>query len=309
MPSFTDAVASGIPVLTDGAIETRVMFETPIAMDPDVQVAGLLGDRQGEAALREIYRSYLDAAAATGVPLVIGTPTFRASVNYTRRAGLGDIEAVRRLNTAAAAFHQELIDCHTGPPVWIAGVLGPAGDAYRPAEAPSASAAFEYHRPQIDTLAEAGVDLVFAATFPAVGEAVGAARAMARTGLPFVVSWVLGADTRVLDGTPLAEAIRQVDDAAAPTYFSLSCIHPTVAARALDASGDAADRINEVKANGSTLSPTELVALDHAESDSPATFAAAMDDLRRTYGVAVVGGCCGTTDEHMRALGALLTTR
>ena len=38
--------------------------------------------------------------------------------------------------------------------------------------------------------------------------AVGAARAMARTGLPFVVSWVLGADTRVLDGTPLAEAIR-----------------------------------------------------------------------------------------------------
>ncbi|QEN14261.1 homocysteine S-methyltransferase family protein [Mycolicibacterium sp. ELW1] len=309
MASFTDAVASGIPVLTDGAIETRVMFETPVAMDPDVQVAGLLGDRQGEAALREIYRSYLDAAAATGVPLVIGTPTFRASVTYTRRAGLGDLEAVRRLNSAAATFHQELLDGHTGPPVWVAGVLGPAGDAYRPAEAPSASAAFEYHRPQIDTLAEAGVDFLFAATFPAVGEAVGAARAMARTGLPFVVSWVLGADNRVLDGTSLADAIGQVDDVAAPTYFSLSCIHPTVAARALDACGDAVDRINEVKANGSTLSPSELVALDHADSDPPAEFAAAMDDLRRSYGVAVVGGCCGTTDEHMRALGTLLTTR
>ncbi|MCV7343132.1 homocysteine S-methyltransferase family protein [Mycolicibacterium rhodesiae] len=307
MTSFTDAVASGTAVLTDGAIETRVMFETPIAMDPDVQVAGLLGDRRGEAALAEIYRSYLDAAASTGVPLVIGTPTFRASLHYTRRAGLGDIEAVQGLNSAAVAFHRLLLDGHSGPPVWVAGVLGPAGDAYRPAEAPPESAAFDYHRPQIDTLAEAGVDLIFAATFPAVGEAVGAARAMARTGLPFVVSWVLGADTLLLDGTPLAEAIRQVDDAAAPTYFSLSCIHPTVAARALGDGGDAVDRINEVKANGSTLSPAELVALDHAESDPPAEFAAAMNGLRRDYGIAVVGGCCGTTDEHMRALGALLT--
>ncbi|BBX08010.1 homocysteine S-methyltransferase family protein [Mycolicibacterium aichiense] len=306
MSSFTDVVASGIPVLTDGAIETRVMFETPIAMDPDVQVAGLLGDPQGEAALAEIYRSYLDAAASTGVPLVIGTPTFRASLNYTRRAGLGDTEAVRRLNSAAVAFHRQLLDGHSGPPVWVAGVLGPAGDAYLPAEAPSASDAFEYHRPQVDALAEAGVDFLFAATFPAVGEAVGAARAMAQTGLPFVVSWVLGADTRLLDGTPLAEAIRQVDDAAAPTYFSLSCIHPTVAARALGHGGDAVDRINEVKANGSTLSPAELVALDHAESDPPAEFAAAMNVLRRDYRIAVVGGCCGTTDEHMRALGALL---
>ncbi|MEZ0359649.1 homocysteine S-methyltransferase family protein [Mycobacterium sp. SA01] len=307
MPSFTDAVASGIPVLTDGAIETRVMFETPIVMDPDVQVAGLLGNRQGEAALRAIYRGYLEAATSSGVPLVIGTPTFRASLNYTRRAGLGDTAAVRRLNTAAVAFHHQLLAGQTGPPVWIAGVLGPAGDAYRPAEAPSESAAVDYHRPQIDALAEAGVDLIFAATFPAVGEAVGAARAMARTGLPFVVSWVLGPDTRVLDGTPLDQAIRQVDDAAAPTYFSLSCIHPTVAARALEASGDAVDRISEVKANGSALSPAELVALDHVDSDPPAEFAAAMDDIRRSYGVAIVGGCCGTTDEHLRALGALLT--
>ncbi|MBI3691505.1 MAG: homocysteine S-methyltransferase family protein, partial [Mycolicibacterium aromaticivorans] len=51
------------------------------------------------------------------------------------------------------------------------------------------------------------------------------------------------------------------------------------------------------------------VALDRADSDPPAEFAAAMDALRRRYGIGVVGGCCGTTDQHMRALGALLTTR
>ncbi len=82
---------------------------------------------------------------------------------------------------------------------------------------------------------------------------------------------------------------------------------PTVAARALDACGDAVTRIREVKANGSVLSPAELVALDHAESDPPTEFATAMNDLRRDYDVPVVGGCCGTTDAHMRALGELLT--
>lgn len=309
MPSFLDAVSSGMPVLTDGGIETRIMFETPVVMDPDVQVAGLLGDPHGGPALRAIYQSYLDAATSTGVPLVIGTPTFRASGTYTGRAGLGGVDAVRRLNAAAVAFHQELRDAHAGPPVWIAGVLGPAGDAYQPAEAPSATAAADYHRPQIEALADAGVDFLFAATFPAVDEAIGAARAMARTGLPFVVSWVLDRDGRVLDGTSLAEAIRRVDDQAAPTYFSLSCIHPTVAARALDSDADAVARIRQVKANGSALSPAELVALNHAESDPPADFAAAMDGLRRDYGVPVVGGCCGTTDAHMRALGELLADR
>ena len=307
MVDFLAALSSRTPVLTDGGIETRIMFETSTTMDPDVGVAGLLGDPEGEQALRAIFGSYVDAAAATGLPLVIGTPTFRASADYTRRAGLGGIETVRRLNTAAVAFHRQLLAERLGPPVWIAGVLGPAGDAYQPAQAPSASAAAEYHRPQIDALAEAGADFLFAATLPAVGEAVGAARAMARTGLPYVVSWVLDADGRVLDGTPLAEAIRRVDDEAAPTYFSLSCIHPAVAARALAACGEAGRRIREVKANGSALSPAELVALDHAASDPPAEFAAAMDDLRRTYDVPVVGGCCGTTDAHIRVLGELLT--
>jgi homocysteine S-methyltransferase len=308
MLSFTDAVADRIPVLTDGAVETRIMFETSITMNPEIQVAGLLGDGHGEPALRAIYQSYLDAATAAGVPLVIGTPTFRASTTYTRRAGLGEADAVRRLNSAAVTFHRQMLDGHTGPPVWIAGVLGPAGDAYRPAEAPSATAAAEYHRAQIESLAEAGADFLFAATFPAVGEAIGVARAMARTGLPFVVSWVLDADTRVLDGTELAEAIHRVDDEAAPTYFSLSCVHPTVAARALDSSGEAVSRIREVKANGSALSPAELVALDHAESDPPVEFATAMDHLRRNYDVPIVGGCCGTTDAHIRALAELLVT-
>jgi len=312
MSDFVDTVMRGSPVLADGAIETRIMFETTVAMDPYLQVAGLLGDSAGEAALRAVYRGYLDAATSAGLPVVIGTPTFRGSLRYTERAGIGGIAAVQRINRAAVDFHRALRASAGGSPVWIAGVIGPAGDAYLPAEAPTAPEAAEYHRAQADALAEAGADFLFAATFPAVGEAIGAARAMARTGLPFVVSFVLGERGHVLDGTPLAEAIERVDANTAPSFFSLSCVHPRIAALGLESCAawpDTAGRIREVKANGSALTPAELVALDHPEADPPQDFAASMSDLHERYSIPVVGRCCGTTDAHVRALAGLLARR
>ena len=42
MSDFAATVTSGRPVLTDGGLETRVMFETPLHMAPDGQVAALL---------------------------------------------------------------------------------------------------------------------------------------------------------------------------------------------------------------------------------------------------------------------------
>ena len=135
------AVAAGGPVLTDGGIETRIMFETDLPMDPHVQVAGLLGDAAGEQALGAVYRGYLAAGGSAGLPVVIGTPTFRASARYTERAGLGGAAAVTRLNHAAVDFHRSLRRAAAGPPVWIAGVLGPAGDAYLLDAAPGADEA------------------------------------------------------------------------------------------------------------------------------------------------------------------------
>lgn len=302
------ALSTGGPVLTDGGIETRIMFETDLPLDPHVQVAALLGNTAGERALGAVYRGYLAAGRSVGLPVVIGTPTFRASARYTDRAGLGGTAAVHRLNHAAVEFHRALRAEASGPPVWIAGVIGPAGDAYLLDAAPSADEAADYHRTQAYALAEAGADFLYAATFPAVGEAIGAARAMAATGLPFVVSFVVDRSGTVLDGTPLAAAIRAVDADTAPAFFSLSCVHPTVAARAL-AAGGGTGRIKEVKANGSALSPADLVALDHPEADPPEVFARLMNDLGQRYGVPVLGGCCGTTDAHLRALAGLLVSR
>lgn len=293
-------------VLADGGIETRVMFDADLRFDPDIGVAAMVDDPVAGPRLRDVYAGYLAVAARHGLPAVIGTPTFRASVRYTALAGRGGDAAVRSLNAAAARFHRDIRQAAGAEPVWIAGVIGPAGDAYLPHEALSSPAAARYHQVQCDALAEAGCDFLFAATFPAVDEAIGAVRAMSETGLAAVLSLVLDGDGAVLDGTSLADAIDHVDRVQAPAWYSLSCIHPAVAHRALASAGDAAERVREVKANASALTPDELVQLDHPVADPPEEWAAAMWGLRQDFGVAVLGGCCGTDDRHLEALAGLM---
>jgi S-methylmethionine-dependent homocysteine/selenocysteine methylase len=295
--SFVDTVAAGTPILTDGGIETRLVYECNVPLPEHIEAAGLVG----HPALRQVYASYLSPAEAYEVPLVLGTPTFRAGAAPAAAAGRDLYE----LNNAAVAHHRQLV-AHSGAPVFIAGVLGPHGDAYTPADALAAAAAEEYHAQQVAALADAGVDLLFAATFPAVEEAVGVARAMSAAHLPYTISYVLGPDGRLLDGTSLSSAVHRVDSEAdpPPLMHSLSCTPARTAARALATEG-VPGRVLECKANASALTPQELVALDHLDSGDPVEFATSLWQLHTDYGVQVIGGCCGTDERHIRALGSL----
>jgi hypothetical protein len=78
MLGFEGAVRGGPPILTDGGIETRLMFETDVPLPPYIEVAALVGDPVGGPVLRRIYESYVAAARPSGLPVILGTPTFRA---------------------------------------------------------------------------------------------------------------------------------------------------------------------------------------------------------------------------------------
>ena len=289
------------------------MFETMIQMDPDVQVALLLDDEEGREALRSIYAGYVAAAREFDLPVIIGTPTFRASANFISKAGQPASD-VDRLNRQAVEFHKEIRAAGGHQDVFIGGVIGPSGDAYLPDVALPAIEAAEYHRPQAEALAAAGADFLFAPTFPSVAEAEGACVAMAATGLPHVISYILGPEGRVLDGTPIAEAINRIDGNpdARPLYHSLSCIHALAASEAIeqlrDDSPEAYRRLAEFKANGSPLRTDALVQLDHPETDDAGTFATEMYDLFDPDGLHVLGGCCGTGQDHMEALARLMAS-
>lgn len=308
--TFLEAVARTPFLLSDGGIETHIAFETDISPDTEMGVARLVDDARGRAALEAIYRQYLDIGRRHDVPMQVGTPTFRAGPDRLGRAGLTGPDDLARINGECfgllAGLRDELGDY--GEMVFIAGVVGPRGDAYRPEGAPGEDEALAYHRAQVGVLAGAGVDLLYAPTFPSAGEALGVARAMAEAGLPYVISPIIDGRGTLLDGTPLAEVVARIDGAVAPrpAYYTVSCVHPSALQDALREDGRlrrlAGDRLLGIKANASAKSPEERVALGRLDAEAPERLADEITALREDYGLRVLGGCCGTDQRHIEAL-------
>lgn len=297
-----DLLSSGV-VLADGGIETAVAYGTDYPL-PALQTVGMLDDPAGRRVLADLWTGYLQVAARHRLPAVVGTPTWRGGPDRLRDAGRPAAD-VDRLNRAGVAFQRELVDRPgLDVPVWVAGVLAPRGDGYDPAGAPTADQAADYHAAQADALADA--DLLFAVPLPAAEEAVGLCRAMAATGTPYVPSFLVDPAGRLPDGTPLSDVIVRIDADVdpAPLYFSISCVHPSVAVAAGRAAngggaGGGWARVKELKANGSSLPPAVLDRLDHLVCDPPEQWADAMVAARDL-------GCCGTDPTHLDALAGLL---
>ncbi len=292
-------------ILTDGAIETRVVYEFHRDLN-EFEVFTLLGDEQGRAILREIYASYAAIAKRFDLPMQLGTPTWRASRNWTNDVAGVNAHAAALLRDAASS---------SGARTVIAGVIGPSCDGYEPSKALSTDNAFEYHREQAAALASAGVDLLYAPTFPAIDELHGAARAMSATQLPFAVAPMVHPDGTMMDGTPLAAAIARLDDdaAARPWHYMLGCLYPTHAATALEAlfrgAPALAHRVVGLKANGSPLAPESLDGSTALETAPPEQFARDLWECAQTFGLHVLGGCCGTDARHVDALATVATSK
>ena len=110
----------------------------------------------------------------------------------------------------------------------------PAETGTSPDLALTAEEAAEYHAPQINTLADAGADLITALTLTSADEAIGIVRAARAAGLPVAISFTVETDGR-LPGRDHARRRRSptVDAQASPDYFMVNCAHPDHIAPAL----------------------------------------------------------------------------
>ena len=294
-------------ILTEGALIERLRRDPAVQLDPHILHAGLIYDPLGREQLAGLYRRYLSVGRAHDLPMIVCTPSWRANPERLRAAGLADTAAV---NADGCRFLAEIrAECGDyAERVHIGGLMGCCGDAYEPAEALESDAAAEFHAPQAQALAAGGVDFLMAATLPAASEALGIARAMAACGVPYVLSFVVRAAGTLLDGTPLHEAVAQIDAAAKPPplMYAVNCVHPAVFEAALRQAARAAPRVTErvlgLQANTSARSPEELDGREELDTGPPEAFAEQMLAVHRALGTRVLGGCCGTDDRHIRAL-------
>ena len=305
---FEQAVKNSPGVLTEGSLIERLRRDSAIHLDPHLEHAALIYDAYGRAALEKLYRQYLEIGKERDLPMVIYTPTWRASPARLRAAGFADTD---RINRDGFRFVSTIRESYGDYADWIyiGGLTGCKGDAYKPQEALAEDEAVSYHRPQLRALRDAGVDFLKAATLPAVGEAVGIAIAMAECGIPYLLSFPLRRTGTLLDGTPLPEAISRIDSTAdpPPLGYLINCVHPTVFAeamdRAIERSPQVQPRVVGLQANTSVLSPEELDNLDHLdEAEDPETFAGAMLNVRQRFRLKILGGCCGTDERHIRRI-------
>jgi homocysteine S-methyltransferase len=292
--------------LAEGSVYERLRRQDGLAFDPELAHASLVYDSKGAAALEAIHREYWAIGRHHGVPLVALTDTWRANRERIERSAFRG-RPVNEDNVRFLIQLRERVGAG-GPPIFIGGQTGPKGDGYKPAAAPGTAEAERFHAPQVEALAAAGVDFLQASTLPSVPEAVGIARAMARTGRPYVLSFVIRRDGTVLDGTPLAHAIARIDEesAVAPSGYAVNCVHPAVMAAGLATlPAVAVRRLVSLQANASSKSPEELDGSAAIDADEPQALAEALAHVARAFGIPIVGGCCGTDARHINCLAAL----
>lgn len=301
-PDAETLLRSAPLVLTEGAIYERLRRRAALRFDPSLAHAALLYEAPAARVLAAMHGEYLAVARRHALPAVLQTDTWRAS----RGRVAASAWAGRPVNEDNVRFLRDVIRAAGEPraPVLLAGLLGPRGDAYRAEEALSRRAAADYHAWQAEELAAGGVDLLVAATLPALSEAAGLADAMARTGLPYLVSFVVRPAGTLLDGTPLGAAIDAIDTSVGdpPVGYAVNCVHPSVLAAALGAQHGAVARLVGFQANTSARSLEELDGAAALEGESPARFGAGMRDVRDRFGLRLLGGCCGTDGRHLAAV-------
>lgn len=247
-------------------------------------------------AIRAMHRQYLEAGSD-----VLSTVTFRAGTFPD--GGTEEIiaAAVKNCREAIAEYRADTDDKR---PVFVALDVGPSGNMLGMPGGPGFAEAYEYFRPQVVAGEKAGVDMILFETFTDVYELKAAVLAATEhTALPVLCTVTFEENGRTLMGTD-AETAALLFDGLGLTAFGANC------------SLGPAEMLPMIR-NIARYATAPVMAQPNAGLPriedgravydiTPAEFAAAVADIAGA-GARIVGGCCGTSPEYIRALTAALS--
>lgn len=308
--SFTETFRTAPYILTEGGIVARLRHEYHIPLDEHIVHAGLIYDDVTRDALTEIYRQFIKVATDFQLPLMLMTPTRRANMMrisesvYRNRKVLADnIDFLTQLCSGASI------------PAYVGGLTGCRGDAYDGRYYLSVEEATEFHYPTVRTMMEGGVDFLFAGIMPQLTEAIGMANAMAATGLPYIISFMIRRDGRLMDGTFIHDAIQIIDNEVSvrPLCYMANCIHPDILHQALlhpyNDTTLVRERFQGIQANAANLDSEMLDGSSCLVSSTPEELADRLMTLLWDFPLKICGGCCGTDQHHLYRLAEMLVSR
>jgi 5-methyltetrahydrofolate--homocysteine methyltransferase len=291
MIPFAERLASGNTLVADGAMGT-MLIERGLKPGSCPEAITLSSPH----ILEEIARLYLEAGAE-----IIETNTFGASPQRLATYGLAD--KTEELNKAAVKAARDVV----GDRAYVAGSCGPSGKLLEPYGDVSRDQLYDGFHKQAESLLEAGVDCVFVETMIDIEEAKLAVQAV----------------KDISPSVPVAATM--TFESTQRGFYTIMGVSVEAAASGLEAVG--ADAVGSNCGNGienmleiarafKETSDLPLVIQANAGlpqtingmviySESPDFTATAASELM-PLGVAVIGGCCGTTPEHIAAIRAMV---
>ena len=295
--SFRDAIARREILVADGATGTNYQARgLERGMAPEQWLL------QAPDKVEQLHRDFVQAGSN-----VILTNTFGATAMRLAHAGLeNDAAEVNHLATRLA--RQAAAAAKPGQSVWIAGSIGPSGQLLEPFGTLTREEAVAQFGAQAKALAAGGVDLLIIETQFDLGEATAAFEgARAATDLPIIVSFSFDMGTNTMMGLKAAQVAQEVT-ALGADLVGVNC------GRSLDE-----NYINLQEMRAATDLPIWMkpnAGLPRMSDDDVAIYdvtPAMMGEAAARWieaGAQIVGGCCGTSPEHLTAIAqAVANTR
>ena len=283
MPDFRDLLGDGRPHIFDGAMGTMLYskgvyinrcYDELNLRDPDI--------------VRDVHREYVRAGAE-----ILETNSYGANRIKLARYGL-DAE-LRAINARSA----ELARSVAGDRACVAGAMGPLGLRIEPYGPTSLQEAFTYFREQAEALLEGGVDLFVLETFSDMQEMQQAVLAVqSLTDLPIVAQMVIQDDGHTPLGTDAGLFTEKLDELGVAVIGMNCSVGPHSMLECVDSLASSTSRPLSAQPNAGLPREVDGRTMYMASPEYMAEYAARL--IRK--GVRFVGGCCGTTPEHIKRM-------
>jgi homocysteine S-methyltransferase len=282
LPAFLDALESRV-LVCDGAMGT-MLYSRGIFLNRSFDELNLT---QPDL-VAEVHQAYVRAGAD-----VIETNTFGA--NRVKLGAFGLADRVHAINVGGARIARHA----ARDQAYVAGAIGPLGIRVEPWGKTGIDEAEEYFREQARALIEGGVDLFVLETFRDVNEIGAAIRAVRSLGsLPIVAQMTTEEDGNSLDGVAPETFVPELEQRGADVVGLNCSVGPAAMLETLERMARVAHVRLAAQPNAGKPREIEGRNLYLCSPDYMASYA------RRfiNSGVRLVGGCCGTTPDHIRAI-------
>lgn len=271
-------------IVGDGAMGT-LLYQRGVPLSACFELLNL----QQPETVQQIHRDYLAAGAH-----LLGTNTFAA--NRLRLAAVGSGDRVHQINAAGARLARQA----AGRDALVAGAVGPLGR--QPGETADLTVGDRRNlfREQMEGLAEGGADLLLLETFASLEELELAVTEACRTGLPVVAQMAFFEGGTTREGVTAAGAVHRLVAAGA------SVVGANCGSGPRDVLAVVRTMATETECPLSAFANSgfpEYVDGRYIYLATPGYFAARGCEMAEA-GASLIGGCCGTTPDHIRALAA-----